>query len=156
MSKQIPLTQGKYALVDDEDFDYLNQWKWHYGRGGYACRGSGHKGYPAIYMHRLIMNTPQGMQTDHINRDKLDNRRNNLRICDASQNRANIGKRINNTSGYTGVARFRRVKWQAYINKGGRRFSLGHFQTKEAAARAYNEKALELFGEYATLNRIKV
>ena len=79
--KQIPLTQGKFAIIDDKDFEYLNQWKWTYD-GRYAIRsvaftvGKRSK----IYMHRIILNTPVGMDTDHIDMNRLNNQRLNLRI----------------------------------------------------------------------------
>lgn len=100
--KKIKLTQGKYAIVDDEDFEWLNQWKWCYCK--YVIRDIIlNKKNKRIYMHRLIMNTPEKMQTDHINGNKLDNRRNNLRICTQSQN--NMNRKISklNTSGYRGI-----------------------------------------------------
>lgn len=120
--KKIKLTQGKFALVDDEDFDWLNQWKWHYD-GSYAA----HKASKKVYMHRLINKTLSGFQTDHINRDKLDNQRNNLRTVSSSQNSLNITVRTDNKSGTTGVFwRQDRRKWSVYINKDGKRRYLGH------------------------------
>jgi hypothetical protein len=91
MTKMIPLTQGKFALVDDEDFEWLNQYKWRL-RNGYAGRDSSILLGPRrnILMHREVAGTPEGLFTDHANGNKLDNRRCNLRICNKSQNRAKL------------------------------------------------------------------
>jgi hypothetical protein len=74
--KKIPLTQGKFAIVDDEDFEYLNRWKWYFAPVGYATRGDGHGrgNRTVVYMHRVVNKTTGGLVTDHINRNKLDNR----------------------------------------------------------------------------------
>lgn len=91
--------KGKYAIVDDGDFEWLNQWKWYLHTGYPARKPNGNM----IFMHRLINKTPKGMNTDHINRNPLDNRRNNLRNADKSLNGHNRGAQTNNTSGYKGV-----------------------------------------------------
>lgn len=149
--REIELTQGKVAIVDDDDFEWLNQWKWRFDI--YAVREL--RGKP-LYMHRIILQTPIGMQTDHINGDKLDNRRENLRICSASQNKQNEGIRSNNTSGYKGahyVSTNNRIKkWCATIWINNKSIFLGFFLTAEEAARAYDKKAIELFGDFANLN----
>ena len=91
--KKIKLSKGKYALVDDKDYDQLSKVSWHFN-DLYATRGLVSDGkLKTIYLHRFIANTPKGMETDHINQNKLDNRRENLRICTSSQNRTNKGKR---------------------------------------------------------------
>ncbi|MCK9461456.1 MAG: HNH endonuclease [Proteobacteria bacterium] len=150
--KKIKLTQGKYAIVDDKDFEYLNQFKWSFS-GRYAQRVSRGK---HIYMHRLILDFPSGVDIDHINCDKLDNRKSNLRVCTRSQNNANLPKPSHNTSGYKGVSWDKRAcKWVARLNKDGKlRFSK-HFDNKLDAAKAYNEKITEMFGSFAKLNNIK-
>ena len=107
-------------------------------------------------MHRLIMNAPKGLQVDHINNVGIDNRRFNLRLCNQSNNQANRGLDKDNTSGYKGVT-FKKDKprnkpWQAQINYKGKHYSIGYFATKEEAAKAYNAKAKEFFGEFARLN----
>jgi hypothetical protein len=151
MAKIIPLTQGKQTIVDDEDFDWLNQWKWYYNDRGYAVRHmpSNHK--MLLYMHRVIMNTPPDMDTDHINGNGLDNRRANLRVCTTSQNLINHPKQIDNTSGYKGVYK-NHHHWQSIIMKDGKSIYLGTFKTKEISARAYDEAAKKYFGEFACLN----
>lgn len=153
--KRIKLTQGKYAIVDDEDFERLNYYNWSLGKTGntkkeYAKISIKRK---TIKMHRLIMNTPQGMDTDHINGNGLDNRKSNLRICTQSQNEANKGLQKNNTSGFKGVQWNKQYKkWSAKINKNKKSFYVGYFTDKKEAAKAYNTKAKELFGEFARLN----
>ena len=146
--KEIKLTKGKVALVDDEDFEYLNQWKWQCSKG-YATRHvrkNNKHTYPR--MHRILLNVPDGMLTDHINHNKLDNRKCNLRICSNSQNIANSRRRKDNNSGYKGVY-FDRKKWRASIRCNGVLIHLGMFDDKESAFRSYVNKARELFGEFA-------
>jgi hypothetical protein len=156
MTREIPLTQGKVALVDDADFEYLNQWTWSakkHRKTFYAVR------YPSrrygkrnfIFMHRLIMNTPDDMETDHVDRDGLNNQRHNLRICTRAQNSHNIGKLSTNTSGYKGVCKDR-ASWKARLIKNGKYVLNKCFYTAEEAARAYDKAAKEHFGEFAFLN----
>lgn len=159
--KEIPLTQGKVALVDAEDYAYLSQWKWHAmkQKNGiyYAVRNIVKDGkQTTIRMHREIMKTPKGMDTDHTNGNGLDNRKENLRICAHSQNQKNCKKYNNNSSGYKGVCwHTRDKKWAVGIQMNGEKIYLGLYVTKEKAAIAYNEAAKKLFGEYARLNIIK-
>jgi len=152
--KEIPLTQGKVAIVDDEDFELLSQWKWHYSSAGYATRAiqaNGKKRF--ILMHRLIMNTPVGMETDHINHNGLDNRKSNMRICTLAQNHLNILKNKRNTSGFKGVSwEENRNAWRACIELNGKGTKLGRFKSPQDAARAYDKAARELFGEFAFTN----
>lgn len=138
--KQISLTQGKFAIVDDEDFDFLSQFRWHYAEG-YASKA------PHIRMHRLLMNTPEGYLTDHINNNTLDNRRSNLRVVSPSQNSMNTLKRNSIYSPYKGVD-YHKGEWRSRI-KGK---LIGGFTTEHAAALAYDLWATALFGEYAHLN----
>lgn len=122
--KYIKLTKGKRALVDNEDFESINKWKWHFDSTGYAV----HKGNGKVYMHQLVNKTPKGLFTDHINRNKLDNRRKNLRTCTQSMNMFNTGKQKNNTSGHTGVVWYKRDKtWQAQIKLNQKLIFLGRF-----------------------------
>jgi hypothetical protein len=133
--KRIPLTQGKFALVDDADFEWLNQWKWRVNHG-YARRALYENGKRAgdISMHRLINNTPAGLDTDHINRDKLDNRRDNLRSATRSQNNFNTPPPKNNKSGTKGVWYSKRWGlWYAQIKVKGKRYNLGSSQVKGGA-----------------------
>jgi len=152
--KQIPLTGkrgiGKFTLVDDEDFEFLSQWKWHFNNAGYAIR-SLKGGKEKILLHREILNTPKGMDTDRINGNKLDNRRENLRIATRSQNMRNISKLSTNKSGYRGV-RSSGKNWQAEIWIKGKSKYLGTYLTKKEAALAYNEAAKNECYEFSKLN----
>lgn len=155
MAREIPLTRGKVAIVDDEDYDTLKKWKWYCTGDGYARRheyDAATKKRRSYAMHRQMMQTPQGMETDHINGNKLDNRRCNLRICTTEQNQWNVGLKVDNTSGFKGVFwRKDRKKWQAMINKRGRRVHLGYFEAPEQAHAAYCNAAKEARGEFARL-----
>jgi len=149
--KHIKLTQGKFAIVDNTNFEWLNQWKWCAQKGistWYAIRRD--KKGKTIRMHRIILNTPEGMDTDHINSNGLDNRICNLRICSRSQHHRN---RKPKKGKYKGVNMGGRAnKWQARITIKGKRMSLGYYKKKEDAARAYNIAAIKYFGNYARTN----
>ena len=155
--KKIKLTQGKYAIIDDKDYEELSKHKWYAAfdlrvKKYYARRrvsGTSTK----LNMHRFILNTPKGMFTDHINRNTLDNRRKNLRTCTSNQNAYNSEKPSCNTSGYKGVT-FKYKKWQVIIKASGKQIYLGRFTNKEDAARAYNNGAKKHHGEFACLNKI--
>ena len=156
--KEIKLTQGKVALVDDEDFEYLNQWKWcvHKGKGNlyYAIRNKskikeGSEG--TVYMHKVLMNTPNEFRTDHKNGNTLDNQKHNLRITNHCSNIQNRKKNINNTSGYKGVSR-NQNKWMVQLNVNNKHIYGGKFINIIEAARHYDDLALKYFGEYAKLN----
>lgn len=151
--KHINLTQGKVAIVDDEDFEELNKYKWCYLNAGYACRESSGK---MILMHRDINKTPNNKITDHINGNGLDNRKVNLRTCTTSENAMNSKTNLINTSGYRGVSKDNvRGTYRATIKKLDKAIFLGRFKTANEAALAYNKAAIELFGEFARLNEIK-
>lgn len=155
--KLIPLTKGKYAMVDNEDFDRVKDINWSLKNSGYYGKTyASNTLYGGI--HNFIMRTPKGMCTDHINGDTLDNRKSNLRVCTTQQNNMNqrIQCRKNKTSKYKGVSlcKVTYKSWiaQVYINR--KRIYLGRFKSEEEAALAYNKKSSELFGEYANLNII--
>lgn len=136
--KEIKLTKGQYALVDDEDFDYLNQWKWKFDSHGYASRTIYPKG--KVYMHQLVNQTKKGFVTDHINQNKLDNRRNNLRTVTSSQNLHNSGISAKNTSGYKGISLMKgRNKWAVYIHINYKKINLGYFKDIKDAVIARRE-----------------
>src|SRR5688500_5130193 len=106
MPRELPLSQGYVAIVNDADFDYLSRWKWSYHPNGAAVRTVVHAGKTyMIWMHRVVMGAPDGLVVDHINGNRLDNRRRNLRICTQGENSLNRRKASNNTSGYIGVVR---------------------------------------------------
>ena len=142
--KRIKLTQGKFALVSDEDYEYLNQWKWFAHKGYttfYAIRHSLtiNKKRTLIYMHRVIAERMGIKNPDHIDRNGLNNQRNNLREATKSQQRANQNLRSNNTSGYKGVCWHKKAKkWVAQIRVNKKYIYLGLFTNIKDAARAYN------------------
>jgi len=158
VSRTIVLTQGQVAIVDDEDFEWLNRHKWTYlpsTHTGYAHRRVYQKReyIKDILMHRVILNAPPGMQTDHRNMNGLDNRRVNLRMCTNSQNHMNTRKRSNCVSIYKGVSWHKLAgKWRAQIKANNRRKHLGLFNSEEEAALAYDIAALKFFSEFARLN----
>ena len=159
--KKIQLTQGKVALVDDEDFDRLNQNKWHYN-GRYAVRNSkpnrGEKRF-TIYMQDEVIDCPDGYEVDHKDCEAddygLNNQRSNLRVCTHSQNAMNRMVSSANAGRYKGVGYVRRTgKYRARIQINGKETTLGTFADEKSAAAAYNEAALLNYGEFAWLNTI--
>jgi len=143
-TKNIQLTRGKFAIVDSEDFEFLNQWKWYCNNSGYAVRDivSGKK-KKYVFIHRILNNTPEGFITDHINRNSLDNRKINLRTSDKSKNAINSKVRVDNTSGVKGISwSERRKKWRAYITLNHKTTFLGEFSKMEDAI--LNRKQAEL------------
>jgi len=179
--KKIPLTKGKYALVDDWAYEWLRRWKWQYvcgpnNRTGYAQRGTRENGkLRCVLMHRYILDAPWTHLVDHKNGDTLDNRLDNIRLCTASQNAMNADRRKwsskESTSRYRGVwskgckscqkkrkeksdrmIMCSNCKWTAEIRANGVRHSIGTFTSELEAAKAYNKKAQELHGEFAVLN----
>lgn len=161
--KKIPLTQGKFALVDDEDFEFLNQWKWFFhinpkDSSGYAIRNGTRSATGTrrrIAMHRVLMKAKKKDICDHKNGNGLDNRKNNLRLCDKFQScwnrRKSIRKKLNALKGVTKVKNHRGIPtyWIARICFKGTRIYLGTFKTKKLAESAYKKKALELHKEFA-------
>jgi len=152
--KRISLTQGRFALVDNEDFNWLNQWNWCVNSENMVMRGKTINGrLKMIVMHRLIMQPPADLQIDHKNGDRLDNRRSNLRICTGSQNCMNRVATTKGTTGYKGVTKIRN-KYRANIKLEGKKIHLGYFNDVKEAALVYNKAAKKYFGEFALLNNI--
>jgi hypothetical protein len=156
--KQIPLTKGQIALVDDEDFEYLNQFKWCAVKARdtyYAIRSGYDKGRkPQIKMHRFISElADSNILCDHKDGNGLNNQKHNLRVSNKSQNGMNRGPQKNGTSKYKGVSWFAKAnKWMAKITINKKQMYIGCFNDIEDAAKAYDEKAKEIFGEFAWLN----
>lgn len=159
--RSIELTQGRTVLVDDADFEYLNQWKWRFVADkrnpqytGYALRNTMINGKETtVRMHRDITGVSKSHQVDHVNGNGLDNTRANLRICVGSQNQANRGKQKNCKSGFKGVSWNKsKRKWVSFIQVLGKHIYLGGFDCKINAARVYDEKAKEVFGGFARTN----
>ncbi|NBW20194.1 MAG: hypothetical protein EBR82_70720 [Caulobacteraceae bacterium] len=161
--KKIALTQGQFAIVDDEDFEELNQVKWCASRDGntfYALRkGPRNKGQrKSIKMHRYILGlTDPKIFVDHINGNGLDNRRQNLRLCNNQQNQKNQRNRKNqkNRVDFKGVYFDEDIqKYSVSITIEAEKINLGFFSNPIEAAKTYNEAALKLFGQYAQLNEL--
>ncbi len=155
--KKITLTQGKFAKVDDSDYEFLNKWKWcanKLGNSYYAVRNSpvvnGKKN--TILMHRVIMDNSVGKEIDHIDSDGLNNQRKNLRVCTHSENLKNRKKTKNNKSGFKGVSWYTRIgKWAAFIGVNGKNIGLGYFSDKEDAYIAYCKACEKYHGKFSNL-----
>lgn len=155
-TRSLTLTKGYIAIIDEDDFERLNQWSWHafdngkkiYGARGFKRRREGI--CRTIYLHRFILNAPDGTMVDHINGDTLDCRKANLRLATASQNQAN--SRRAGRSGFKGVRSAGRKSWQVIITVNGLAICRGRFKSPDEAARAYDQLAIEHFGEFACLN----
>lgn len=154
--RKIELTQGRYTLVNDEDYEYLNQWKWCVNSCNMVLRGTSKNGkQKSILMHRVIMQPPSDLQIDHKNGNRLDNRRNNLRICTQSQNCMNRKATTKGISGYKGVTQYiDGERWIARIEVENKKIRLGLFNDIKKAALAYNKAAQKYHGEFALLNNI--
>lgn len=157
--KKIPLTRGYSVKVDDEDYQKLSKFKWHYNNG-YACRRLhkkvAYKKYKGeyIYMHRLIMKHPE-LGVDHVNGDSLDNQRKNLRVADQSDNMCNQHKARHNKYGYKGIYFAKdRKKFAARVTYRKKKHILGYYDTAKEAAISYNEGAIKYHKQFARLNNV--
>ena len=161
--KEIKLTQGYVALVDDVDYEYLNQWKWFVRKRNHTCYaercaylGGGRKNpiRKTIIMHRLIMNTPDNVLCDHIDHNGLNCQRHNLRNATDAQNRMNV--KSSGSSKYLGVSIRQKGKAKgqivAQIRHEGKKMHLGCFDSELEAAKRYDVAARYFFGEFANLN----
>lgn len=154
-ARGIPLSNGREAIVDAADFDWLSQWTWSVSGNGYVRRYEciPGKSPKTILMHRQITGAPDGSVVDHANHDTLDNRRANLRVCQQWQNTGNRVVGARNQSGYVGVFPLPNGKgWQARIRIRGTLLNLGSFRTTIEAAMAYDAAAREHRGEFARQN----
>ena len=144
--KEIVLTQGKTAFVDDQDFESVSKHSWCYDTGYATTRINGRN----VRMHRFLLSPKSTELVDHADGDGLNNTRGNLRLCTGSQNLANSKKPINNTSGFKGVTFSKeKRKWKAEIQINRKGHHLGYFSTPQEAHEKYKEKAIELFGEFS-------
>lgn len=157
--KMIPLTQGKFAIVDDADYEKVRGFRWYAqkaGRSFYAQRNvllaDGKRAL--LLLHRFLTNCPPELEVNHINGDGLDNGRENLQVCTHQQNQfAYRRKKKSASSEYRGVNWYPRTKrWVARIRHNDTVIHLGYFGSEEAAARAYDSVAKKLFGEFACPN----
>lgn len=166
MSKKIKLSRNKITIVDLQDFVWLSQFKWHFS-GGYAVRVQNVKNgevdscYRAktLYMHKEILKRKYGKiveasKGDHINTDKLDNRRDNLRLATNAENCRNSVKQDGNySSEYKGVSWYKKYnKWRARITFEGKAYLLGYYKEEMDAALAYDLGAIYYFGKFALTN----
>ena len=153
-SRAVPLTKGKYALVDEEDYERVMQCNWSLS-GDLRYTSARIKGC-LILMHRFIINPPKDMVLYHINGDGLDNRKCNLRVCTQRQNSYNCIGSKNVSSKFKGVSWHKLTsKWRATIMKDRKQIYLGLFTDEREAAKAYNKKAYELFNSFSKLNDIE-
>ncbi len=156
MVKEIQLTRGRVALVDDEDYERLNQYNWHIKDCGGCLYAATHlpQTNKLQFMHRMILDIPKGKVPDHINSNGLDNRKSNLRICSKAENQHN--QKIHSeakSSQFKGVYLDKRWgKWIARIGINGKQIYLGSFNNERIAASAYDMAAKKHYGEFANLN----
>jgi hypothetical protein len=158
LTKELPLSRGLVAIVDDEDFEWVSEHKWYAQKGlwPYVRRNIWVDGRcKTILLHRVILELmieARHIYADHRNGDVLDNRRSNLRVCDNELNQANRRAKRDSGHGYKGIALQPSGRWSAKINVHGQRKHLGTFGCAEEAARAYDRAALESWGDFARLN----
>lgn len=156
-SKIIPLTQGKFAVVDEDDFAELSRYNWHLSGSRnkpYAIRkariNDPHANAQKVYMHKQILNTFE--EVDHKDRDSLNNTKENLRLASRSQNARNRTSRKNSSSRYLGVCRHKAGGWLVQAKNQGVTIYLGYYADEEEAARAYDKYVVKNFGEFANPN----
>jgi len=151
----IETSKGEEILVSESDYELLSELSWSTNATGYAyayVKGSGRKNRKIVNMHRFITNPPSDMRVDHMNRNKLDNRRENLRICTNSQN-------LGNSIGYSKKTRYKGIqplpggKWRARINIAGKTIHLGVAVTEQEAADIYDVAAIKHYGSFALTNK---
>ena len=154
MTREIPLTQGQIALVDDEDYERASQYKWHaMNKGGGKYYAVGWVDGRDVFLHVFLMNPPFGMEVDHIDGNGLNCQKSNMRLATHANNLKNMNKHRDNTSGFKGVALHKSTgKYQANIWVDGVQHYLGLFILAEEAAHVYDDSARFYHGEFASLN----
>lgn len=149
--KKVPLTQGLFALVDDEDYNTISKFKWCAHRPRNVTYASARIGHKMVYLHRFLM--PWIPRIDHYDGNGLNNQRSNLRSATRSENGCNRGRNKNNISGFKGVSWFKKTnQWRARIGLDGRDRLLGYFDDPTAAAKTYDKAARRLHGKFAHTN----
>ena len=147
---------GEHFVIDACDFNLVSQFTWWLGKRGYPVAKTSRKskeGHKSITVHSLLLRPVPGFDVDHISRDKMDNRRVNLRRCTHQQNMFNQRMKKTNTSGYSGVSRIKSCgKYEAYIHRDGKKHYLGLYETAQEAAKARDAAAKIMFGEFVRLN----
>jgi len=151
LPEKVTLTQGQFAWVDGEDFDRITKHLWYFHKSGYAITNATVDGKKVkLRMHRVILDAPPGLLVDHIDGNKLNNLKSNLRLCTHQENQQNRSKYSNNTSGYKGVVKLNDCnRWIASIWHNGSRIHLGTFTSPELAHDAYKAAALKYHEEFA-------
>lgn len=158
----IKLFTGRYACVSDEDYETLSQFAWYESKKGYPTTGIYLGKYgekyrtKQVFMHRMIMGDTKGLYVDHMNRDPLDNRRENLRVATHSQNLVNrkFYKGKTDIGVYKNDPKKENSHWYFHVSLNGKTHKGFGFKTKEEAMQARNKKAIELYGEFARLNEV--
>ncbi len=150
--KELILTRGKVALVDDRDYERLLPFAWYALKTEWAFYAAYHGPLGSFYMHRLILNAPKGVKVDHRDGNGLNNQRFNLRLAPYSGNHANSKPHRDNQCGFKGVFMQDGKYWRARIQNRGKPYHVGYFPTAIDAARAYDKKAIQIFGEFAKTN----
>lgn len=155
MNRLIPLNKGFFAQVSEQDYDFLIKHKWYKSSSGYAVRHNKEKSPALIYMHRQVLNLKKGEWTDHIDRDRLNNTRDNLRKCTPSENNRNRSPLVGKTSKFKGVYYNKERKcFCACIRHNDVQKHIGVFLNEADAAIAYNNAAKLYFGEHAYINEV--
>jgi len=150
VAKKVPLGNDQFAIVDDDDFERVNQYQWRAHKGGNSDEHI--YAVTRLRMHRLILNAPPGMYVDHINGDTLDNRKSNLRLCTTAQNQQNARPR-RGSSKYKGVSyNSRKKRWLGAFMANGKTYYVGCFKSEDECAKAVDEKRKEVCGDFATTN----
>lgn len=157
--KHVNLTKGQKTMVDDADYDHLTQWNWHFGANGYAVREQhlgmkdGKRIRRTVLMHRELVDAPKGLDVDHVNENKLDNRRSNIRLATRSQNKANmraVKRKDNLPMGVTFNPSPRsKQPYMARVCMNGKSYFVGNFYQLKDAVSAYAAKKKELYGDFA-------
>lgn len=157
MAKELRTRKGIRVLIDNKDFNLVKDMVWRVSARGYVETTLYWAPYKLnVKLHRLIMSPPDHLVIDHINSNKLDNRRINLRICTQAENNRNASfRKDKSTSKYKGV-HCERGRWKAQIQLNKKKYTLGTFDTELEAAKAYNCKAVELHGKFALLNKLAI
>lgn len=152
--REIPLTRGMVALVDEADFELASRFSWRATRNPKSRTWYARcdRGGAAIWLHRLLLDAPSGVLVDHIDHDGLNNRRNNIRLATSAQNQAHCRRHRDARSQYKGLWLERSGRWVAEIYSQGKKHRLGTFDSEEIAARAYDAAAIQLHGSFAIVN----
>jgi hypothetical protein len=159
--KEIILPKGYKTIIDDEDFEKISNINWYVSTFGYVVGyGKMVNGKRKLYrMHRVIVDAPKDKVVDHVDGNKLNNQKSNLRICTPKDNNRNLKKRKNTKSKYKGVRKVKRAKgpdvYRATIQPEGKHIHLGYYKNEIDAAIAYNEAAIKYYKEFAKLNEIR-